>query len=281
MKKKVCRKDQRSVIELIVPDTTSYPTVVINVHLTTHMFHTDHFTAANKRDFGKERWDHITPEMIKSYLNMHPTTAITTLVDDVYFNPDVPENNTVAMMQGSHITKVTNNQQVHASPIATTCMQMRQRCFDFLFNATTIEKEVIEKVKTILEPDDVDRETAYRINNDYENVCNTYNWILQNLVKSSSNDARKTKKVDALLAAHLEVRTLPNDPMTPLLPRCVAISAKVTVPDEVIPPDALDAQLEWPRALLLYPPRAPLTSSFTESLNTDLSVDHNVVSNRS
>lgn len=50
--------------------------------------------AEGKLDFGQERLDHITPDMIRGYLsNMY--TGITRFLDDVYFNDDVPENQNV------------------------------------------------------------------------------------------------------------------------------------------------------------------------------------------
>jgi len=98
---------------------------------------------------------------------------------------------------------------------------------------------------------------------------NVQKWFGLNLTTSTRDSRRNVKKTENLIKAHLQNRIVfPQARILPLPDSKYSIEPVHDDVDQVVPPDAELQHQEWPRDLLLHPPK-PLESYGGSNVSKD------------
>lgn len=216
---------------------------VLNIHVNT-------FSAEGKRDFGKERWDHITMEHIYSYFCDNATTGLAQLMDDMYFNEDLPENQTVKIHPNNpQLSHIVRNGDVIDVPTSSVTDQIRMTGYNIITYHSAHEANLYDYLLST-QYDDMNTE----LKTQQDHVQSIQHWTGLHMVSSSRNSKRRVQKINDLITAHLQLRAtqLPQA-------RLIQFQPKTCNDDEIIPPDADKSVEHWQKSLMLCASQHPIS----------------------
>lgn len=233
--------------------TPQPPSVVHNNQNNIHIVNvsTVPFAAEGKRDFRKERVDHITMEKINAYFAGDPHMGLTKLIDDIYFNPEVPENHTIRIHPvNSHLAYIVKDGEICVVPVSYATRLIMITNSNLIHYLASHESLLCEVFMRDGPSDPYYAEFKSR----QDQLSILQKWVNNHMMGESRDAKRNASLVGELIAAHLCIRH------TPISPSSTFYSTGLTCSnDEYVPPPADECTVSWQKQLLLAPPLAPLS----------------------
>ena len=229
-------------------NTTVNLTNIVNISIPS-------FTSQGKRDFGKERWDHITMEKLYSFFeSSDPCLGLIKLIDEMYFNPEMPQNHTTRLHPSDHtLSYIVQNGNVYVVSTDFVTSQMIYTNSSLLYYVTNQEISLFDAVLRHDPSDPINEDL--KVQQDF--IYSIQKWVNNHMMRHSRDSRRNFDKLSHMLAAHLILRST-NLPSFPEF-----YSKHLTCnEDEIVPPPAANDSIVWQNQLMQHIPIQPLSSFY-------------------
>lgn len=234
-------------------NTSNTSNTIVNPYLnTSHMFDARYFDVRGKNDFGKERLDYITPELIREYLQ--DVFDISKLIQIIYFNPHYPENNNIALYNSKKDQYITvRDGRVLLQDITYVSYTIKKTMHKLVNGYCEENKELLEKIiqheknAQVATPDKYYDLQVFQ--KELAEIESRMEWLQRNIM------AIKNARMDSVICTQIESHTRPIGTPEPLPHEAVYL------PDTNIP--VSDSSF-WPTSLLTQPPKPPLSSTYSD-----------------
>lgn len=217
-KHKVCHKpchivttvnsDNKVIINVnnFINNATVTNTLINPYHNTTHMFDARFFDYHGKNDFGKECLDYITPEMIRDYLD--ELCDISSIMKTIYFNPQYPENNTIALYNIKKDQYVTvRDGRLLLQDLTFVSYTIKNTLDKLMSGYCNDSKELLEN---IIQHEKITKDAAPEMYYDLqvfekelESLNTRMDWLKQNII------ALKKGRIDTAISTQIESHSRP------------------------------------------------------------------------